>query len=183
MGLRTLKLWVAAITTESTGGLWALGLRPGTTRGTLAGLGLAISTFCGRLLGWPGVKAFGTWVGGLVHFPADQAGKSVNNWYILHASVRNVFLGGWGGGVKVKATQSCQTLCDPMDYTVHGILQDRILEWVAFPFIRDLPNPGIKPKSHTVQADSLPAEPQGKPIFLRGGKGSSGKFETSWQEK
>ena len=30
--------------------------------------------------------------------------------------------------------QSCPTLCDPMDYTVHGILQARILEWVAFPF-------------------------------------------------
>ena len=35
--------------------------------------------------------------------------------------------------VKVKVTQSCLTLCDPMDYTVHGILQARILEWVAFP--------------------------------------------------
>ena len=34
--------------------------------------------------------------------------------------------------VKVKGTQSCPTLCDPMDYTVHGILQARILEWVAF---------------------------------------------------
>ena len=32
--------------------------------------------------------------------------------------------------------QSCITLCDPMDYTVHGILQARILEWVAFPFSR-----------------------------------------------
>ena len=31
---------------------------------------------------------------------------------------------------------SCPTLCDPMDYTVHGILQARILEWVAFPFSR-----------------------------------------------
>ena len=31
-----------------------------------------------------------------------------------------------------KVTQSCLTLCDPMDYTVHGILQARILEWVAF---------------------------------------------------
>ena len=30
-------------------------------------------------------------------------------------------------------TQSCPTLCDPMNYTVHGILQARILEWVAFP--------------------------------------------------
>ena len=34
--------------------------------------------------------------------------------------------------VKVKVTQSCPTLCDPMGYPVHGILQARILEWVAF---------------------------------------------------
>ena len=46
---------------------------------------------------------------------------------------------------------------------VHGILQARILEWVAFPFSRDLPNPGNKPRSPELQADSLPAEPQGKP--------------------
>ena len=50
-----------------------------------------------------------------------------------------------------------------MDYTVHGILQARILEWVAIPFSGDLPNPGIEPKSPTLQADSLPAEAQGKP--------------------
>ena len=36
--------------------------------------------------------------------------------------------------VKVKAAQSCLTLCDPTDYTVPGLLQARILEWVAFPF-------------------------------------------------
>ena len=35
--------------------------------------------------------------------------------------------------VKVKVAQSYPTLCDPMDYTVHGILQARILECVAFP--------------------------------------------------
>ena len=35
--------------------------------------------------------------------------------------------------VKVKVTQSCPTLCDPMDYTVNGILQARILEWVTVP--------------------------------------------------
>ena len=46
-----------------------------------------------------------------------------------------------------------------MDYTAHGILQARILEWVAFPFTRYLPNPGIKPKSPALQVDSLPAEP------------------------
>ena len=39
--------------------------------------------------------------------------------------------------MNVKVVQSCLTLCDPMDYTVHGILQARILEWVAFPFSRN----------------------------------------------
>ena len=38
---------------------------------------------------------------------------------------------------RVKVTQLCLTLCDPMDYTVHGILQARILEWVAVPVSRD----------------------------------------------
>ena len=38
--------------------------------------------------------------------------------------------------VKVKVTQLCPTLWDPRDYSVHGILQARILEWVAFPFSR-----------------------------------------------
>ena len=50
-----------------------------------------------------------------------------------------------GGGLKklsawfcvhMKGAQSCLTLCDPMDYTVPGILQARILEWGAFPFSR-----------------------------------------------
>ena len=43
---------------------------------------------------------------------------------------------------------------------VYGILQARILEWVAFPFSRDLLNSGIEPRSPTLQVDSLPAEPQ-----------------------
>ena len=38
--------------------------------------------------------------------------------------------------VKVKVTQSCLTFCDPMDDTVQGILQARILEWIDFPFSR-----------------------------------------------
>ena len=42
---------------------------------------------------------------------------------------------------KVKVTQLCPTLCDPMDYTVLGILQARILEWVAFPFSRGSSQP------------------------------------------
>ena len=36
--------------------------------------------------------------------------------------------------MKVKVTQLCLTLCDPMDYTVHRILYATILEWVTFPF-------------------------------------------------
>ena len=38
--------------------------------------------------------------------------------------------------VKVKVAQLCPTFCNPMAYTFHGILQARILEWVAFPFTR-----------------------------------------------
>ena len=53
-----------------------------------------------------------------------------------------------------------------MDYTVHGILQARVLEWVAIPFSGDIPNSGIEPRSPALQADSLPAEPPGKPKIL-----------------
>ena len=50
-------------------------------------------------------------------------------------------------------------LCDPMDYTVQGILQVRILEWAAFPFSKG----SSQPRYPALQADSLPAEPQEKP--------------------
>ena len=73
--------------------------------------------------------------------------------------------------VCVLVTQSCLTLCDPMDCgplgsSVHGILQARILEWAACPPPRDLPNPGIKLSSTALQADSLLSEPPGKPYQL-----------------
>ena len=45
----------------------------------------------------------------------------------------------------------------------HGILQARILKWVAFSSPGDIPNPGVQSRSPTLQADSLPAEPRGKP--------------------
>ena len=68
----------------------------------------------------------------------------------------------------VLVAQSCPALCDPMDYispgsSVHGILQARILEWVAIPSSGDLPHPGIKPGSPALQADALPSEPPGEP--------------------
>ena len=67
---------------------------------------------------------------------------------------------------KMKVAQSCPTLCDPMDYTVHAVLQARIVEWVAVPFPGDLPNPGIECRSPALQVDSSPAESQGKPIYI-----------------
>ena len=68
--------------------------------------------------------------------------------------------------VKVLVTQLCPTLCDPMDcsppgYFIHGILQARILEWVAIPFSRR--SSWIEAGSLALQADSLPSEPPGKP--------------------
>ena len=47
----------------------------------------------------------------------------------------------------------------PQGSSVHGILQARILEWVAFPFSGDLPNLGIEPRSPALLADSLLSEP------------------------
>ena len=48
------------------------------------------------------------------------SGASENSWQFLN--------------LKVKVAQSCLTLCDPTDYIIHGILQARVLEWVAFFF-------------------------------------------------
>ena len=64
--------------------------------------------------------------------------------------------------MNVKVANSCPTLCDPMNYTVHGILQARILEWVDFPFSRGPSQPRKEPMFPALQADSLPAEPQEK---------------------
>ena len=65
--------------------------------------------------------------------------------------------------------QLCPTLCDPVDCSppgssIHGILQARILEWVAIP-LGYPPNLGIKPESPALQADSLPSELPWKPIY------------------
>ena len=59
---------------------------------------------------WPGIEPT----------PSAVKAQSANHWTIKE--------------VKVKVAQSCLTLCNPTDYTVHGILRARILEWVAVPF-------------------------------------------------
>ena len=72
---------------------------------------------------------------------------------------------GWEDSLeKGKASHSTilawRILCNPMDYIVHGILQAKILEWMAFPFSRG----SSQPRDWTqVSHIALPAEPQGKP--------------------
>ena len=68
-----------------------------------------------------------------------------------------------------EVAQPSPTLCDPMDCSpsgssVHGILQARILEWVAMPSCRGLPNPGIKPASLLLHLQASTAK--NKYIFL-----------------
>ena len=59
---------------------------------------------------------------------------------------------------KVKVAQSCPTLCNPMEFSRPEYWSRKL-----FPSPGNLPNPGTEPRSPTLQADSLPAEPQGKP--------------------
>ena len=54
-------------------------------------------------------------------------------------------------------------LCNPMECTLHGILQARILDWVAFPFSRGTSQPKDHTQGPQMQVDYLPAEPPGKP--------------------
>ena len=74
-------------------------------------------------------------------------------------------------------TQSCLTLCNPMDcsppdFSVHGISQARILEWVPFSSPADLPDPGIEcrlsPPSPALTGRFLTSVPPGKPCRLPG---------------
>ena len=72
--------------------------------------------------------------------------------------------------VCVKSLQACRTLCDPMDCSppgssVRGLLQARILEWVAMPSSRGSSNPGIEPTSPEtpeLQEDFCPWDSPGK---------------------
>ena len=67
-----------------------------------------------------------------------------------------------------EVAQSCPTLCDPIDCSlpgssVHGILQARILEWVAMTFSRESAEPGIEPESPALQTNPYHLSRQGSP--------------------
>jgi len=68
----------------------------------------------------------------------------------------------------VLVAQLCLTLWEPVDcslpgFSIHRILQERILEWVVISSPGDLPDVGIELRSPAFQADSLPSEPPEKP--------------------
>ena len=65
--------------------------------------------------------------------------------------------------------QSCPSLCDSLNSSVHGILQARIRGWVAMPSSRDLPDPGVEPGTTALQVDSSSSELPGKPNRVYGG--------------
>ena len=72
----------------------------------------------------------------------------------------------------MKVIHLCPTLCDPMDYIAHqaplsmGLSQQEYWSGLSCPPPGDLPNRGIKPRSPTLQANSLPDEHKGKPLII-----------------
>ena len=73
---------------------------------------------------------------------------------------------------EVKVAQLCPTLCDPMDtksMELQSMGFSRPEYWTGLlcPPLGDLPNPGIEPRSPSLQENSLPAEPPGKPKRTR----------------
>ena len=72
-----------------------------------------------------------------------------------------------------EVTQSCPTLCDPMDYSLPaplsmGFSRQEFWKRLPFPSPGYLPSPGIKPGSPALRADALPSEPPGKPCSPKG---------------
>ena len=90
-----------------------------------------------------------------LHGPWDSPGK--NTGVDCHAFFQGIFptLGSNPGLLH----------CRQVLYHLSHQESPRILEWVTYPSPRELPDPGVNPGSLVLQADSLPAELPGKPIF------------------
>ena len=83
-----------------------------------------------------------------------------------------------------EVTQSCPTLCNPVDYSYQappsmGFSRQEYWSGLPFPSPGDLPNPGIKPGSPALQADALPSEPPGTAMLH--GKNSTCAMEKQAQ--
>ena len=122
-----------------------------------------------RLLGWRVSLVLGPWL--LLSCWSSREMMSQCLWQPLaHLCLK------WKES-ESEVTQLCLTVCDPVDCSppgssVHGILQARILEWVAISFPRVSSQPRDKPRSPALQADALTSEPLGEclkwgPFFPR----------------
>ena len=70
-------------------------------------------------------------------------------------------------GASHSIVSDCDTMdCIPAGFSVHGILQTKIPEWVAIPFSEDLPEPGIMPKSSYYRQILYHLNDQGSPKEL-----------------
>ena len=115
-------------------------------------------------LGW-GMQASWTWGPWPLGSVQKWQGSILGGWLGEHCSIPCASL----YDLLVLVSQSYPTLYDPMDHSrpgssVPGILQARTLEWLPFPSPGNLPDPGVKPGSPALKADSLPCEPSGKPL-------------------
>ena len=74
-----------------------------------------------------------------------------------------------GGGGSLVVAKSCPALVTPCTAVCQaplsvGFPRQEYWSGLLFPFLRDIPDPGIEPESPALQADSLPSEPPGKQI-------------------
>ena len=68
---------------------------------------------------------------------------------------------------EVEVAQSCPALCDPVDYTVHGIVQTRTLEWAAIPFSRGSSQPRDPTQDSGITGGFFTSEPPGKSLQVK----------------
>ena len=95
----------------------------------------------------------------------SQSGK------VTYCTIPTLWHSGKDRTVCVSVAQSCPTVCDPMDWAppgsfVHGFSRQKYWHGLPFPSPGNISNPGIKPRSPALRADSLPVEPPGKRPIL-----------------
>ena len=118
------------------------------------------------------------WSGLLFPSPRDLSNPGTEPTSLTPPALAGRFFTSWATGeahfihVKVsEVTQSCPIPCDPWTVAHQaplsmGFSRQEYWSGLPFPSPGDLPDPGIKPRSHALQADALPSEPPGKPHFI-----------------
>ena len=105
-----------------------------------------------------------------VHLRGNRASNSIqeSDFVSLVMKIRSNLLKQWDNTLKkVNVAQSCPTLCNPMDYTVHEILQARILAWVAFPFSRGSSQPRDRTQVFHIAGGVFPIWATGEALIPR----------------